>query len=63
MAILIQRTANCLYKLKVPILPRIMTEYAHSITGIDIYIVNIEIDTICGKPSGVYSDKRGKRKA
>lgn len=34
-----------------------------SITGIDIYIVNIEIDTICGKPSGVYSDKRGKRKA
>ena len=37
MAILIQRTANCLYKLKVPILPRIMTEYAHSITGIDIH--------------------------
>ena len=34
-----------------------------SITGIDIYIVNIEIDTICGKPSGVYSDKIGKRKA
>lgn len=37
LAILIQRTANCLYKLKVPILPRIMTEYAHSITGIDIH--------------------------
>lgn len=37
LAVLIQRTANCLYKLKVPILPRIMTEYAHSITGIDIH--------------------------
>ena len=35
LAVLIQRTANCLYQLKVPILPRIMTEYAHSITGID----------------------------
>lgn len=37
LAVLIQRTANCLYQLKVPILPRIMTEYAHSITGIDIH--------------------------
>lgn len=37
LAVLIQRTANCLYKLKVPILPRIMTEYAHSMTGIDIH--------------------------
>lgn len=37
LAILIQRVANCLYKLKVPILPRIMTEYAHSMTGIDIH--------------------------
>ena len=37
LAVLIQRTANCLYKLKVPILPRIMTEYAHSITAIDIH--------------------------
>lgn len=37
LAVLIQRTANSLYKLKVPILPRIMTEYAHSMTGIDIH--------------------------
>lgn len=37
LAVLIQRTANCLYKLEVPILPRIMTEYAHSMTGIDIH--------------------------
>lgn len=37
LAVLIQRTAHCLYKLKVPTLPRIMTEYAHSITGIDIH--------------------------
>lgn len=37
LAVLIQRTANCLYKLKVPILPRIMTEYAHTMTGIDIH--------------------------
>jgi len=31
------RIAHELYLLKVPILPRLMTEYAHSITGIDIH--------------------------
>ena len=36
-AVLVQRVANCLYKLKVPIIPRIMTEYAHSKTAIDIH--------------------------
>lgn len=36
-AIMIQRVAHKLYKLKVPVLPRIMTEYAHSMTGIDIH--------------------------
>lgn len=35
-AISIYRLAHELYKLGVPILPRIMTEYAHSETGIDI---------------------------
>lgn len=31
------RVAHVLYTLKVPIIPRIMTEYAHSLTGIDIH--------------------------
>lgn len=37
LAILTYRVAHRLYELGVPILPRIMTEYAHSITGIDIH--------------------------
>ena len=36
-AILIYRLAHELYKLNVPIIPRILTEYAHEITGIDIH--------------------------
>lgn len=36
-AIAIYRFANTLYKLKVPILPRVFTEYAHQETGIDIH--------------------------
>ncbi|MBE6380026.1 MAG: serine acetyltransferase [Lentisphaerae bacterium] len=35
-AIEIQRLAHVLYKYEVPFIPRMMTEYAHSITGIDI---------------------------
>jgi serine O-acetyltransferase len=35
-AILVYRLAHVLYKQKVPILPRMMTEYAHGKTGIDI---------------------------
>ncbi len=35
-AIIVYRIAHELYELKIPLLPRIMTEYAHSITGIDI---------------------------
>ena len=35
-AITVYRLAHVLYTLKVPMLPRIMTEHAHSITGIDI---------------------------
>lgn len=37
LAILVYRVAHCLYELEVPILPRIMSEHAHSITGIDIH--------------------------
>ena len=37
LAITVYRLANVLYRLNVPMLPRIMTEYAHSITGIDIH--------------------------
>lgn len=36
-AITVYRIAHELYKLKVPVLPRLMTEYAHSETGIDIH--------------------------
>ena len=36
-AITIYRIAHELHRLEVPILPRIMTEHAHSITGIDIH--------------------------
>jgi serine O-acetyltransferase len=36
-AIMTQRLAHELWKLEVPLLPRIMTEHAHSETGIDIH--------------------------
>lgn len=36
-AITVYRFAHELYLMKVPLLPRIMTEYAHSATGIDIH--------------------------
>ena len=36
-AITVYRIAHELYKLMVPVLPRLMTEYAHSRTGIDIH--------------------------
>ena len=36
-AITVYRLAHILYELKVPMLPRIMSEHAHSVTGIDIH--------------------------
>ena len=36
-AIVVYRIAHCLYILKVPIIPRMMTELAHNWTGIDIH--------------------------
>ena len=36
-AITVQRLAHEFYRTGVPLLPRIMTEYAHSLTGIDIH--------------------------
>jgi serine O-acetyltransferase len=36
-AIMVYRIAHELHKMQVPIIPRIMTEYAHSRTGIDIH--------------------------
>ena len=36
-AIIVYRLANVLSRMGVPMLPRIMTEYAHSATGIDIH--------------------------
>lgn len=37
LAICFYRIAHALLKLKIPLLPRILTEYAHSKTGIDIH--------------------------
>ncbi len=37
MAITVYRIAHELYKLQIPVLPRLMTEHAHSETGIDIH--------------------------
>lgn len=36
-AITIQRLAHVLYQTQTPLIPRMMTEYAHGITGIDIH--------------------------
>jgi len=36
-ALMVYRVAHKLYQMAVPLLPRIMTEYAHSVTGIDIH--------------------------
>jgi serine O-acetyltransferase len=36
-AVSIHRLAHELYKLSVPLIPRMMSEYAHSVTGIDIH--------------------------
>ena len=36
-AITVNRLAHALYQLEVPLIPRIMTEFAHSKTGIDIH--------------------------
>jgi serine O-acetyltransferase len=36
-AVIVYRIAHCLYKLKVPLIPRVMSEHAHSKTGIDIH--------------------------
>lgn len=37
MAVMCYRIANVLYQLQVPLVPRIIGEWAHSITGIDIH--------------------------
>jgi serine O-acetyltransferase len=36
-AIMVYRLAHILYELEIPLIPRIMTEYAHNVTGIDIH--------------------------
>ena len=36
-AITVYRLAHVLYQMDVPMIPRIMTEYAHSVTGIDLH--------------------------
>ena len=36
-AVTVHRVAHQLYKQNVPLIPRIMSEYAHSVTGIDIH--------------------------
>jgi serine O-acetyltransferase len=36
-AVIVHRVAHVLYKSGVPMIPRVMSEYAHSVTGIDIH--------------------------
>lgn len=36
-AVTVHRLAHALYKLNVPLIPRVMSEHAHSLTGIDIH--------------------------
>jgi serine O-acetyltransferase len=36
-AVIVHRIAHCLYQVGVPLIPRVMSEYAHSKTGIDIH--------------------------
>ena len=36
-AIMVYRVAHRIFELGIPLLPRIMSEYAHSLTGIDIH--------------------------
>ena len=36
-AIAVHRLSNCLLRLSLPIVPRMMSEYAHSVTGTDIH--------------------------
>ncbi len=36
-AVTVQRMAHHLFEQQIPLIPRIMTEYAHSVTGIDIH--------------------------
>ncbi len=36
-AVIVHRIAHCLYQLGVPLIPRVMSEHAHSKTGIDIH--------------------------
>jgi serine O-acetyltransferase len=36
-AISVYRLANVLYRAKMPVIPRMMTEHAHKVTGIDIH--------------------------
>jgi serine O-acetyltransferase len=36
-AVMVYRLAHVLYELRIPLIPRIMTEHAHSVTGIDIH--------------------------
>ena len=43
-AIEIQRMAHVLYKYDVPFIPRMMTEHAHGLTGIDIHAVTKAAD-------------------
>jgi serine O-acetyltransferase len=53
-AIMVYRVAHKLFEYNVPLLPRIMTEYAHSVTGIDIHPgAEIEVSFVIDHGTGV----------
>ncbi len=46
-AILVYRIAHELQKLEIPLIPRIMTEHAHNLTGIDIHPAAVIGESLC----------------
>ena len=63
-AITVYRLAHLLYKLEVPLIPRIMTEWAHSRTGIDIHPGAVDRQVFLHRPRhgrGHRADDRDRR--
>ena len=61
-AVFVYRLAHVLYTLQVPMLPRMMTEHAHSLTGIDIhpgatigeyFFIDPGTGVVIGEPTGI----------
>ena len=60
-AISVYRLAHVLYELGVPLIPRMMTEYAHGKTGIDIHPVRPHRQPLFHRPRHRRGDRRDDR--